>query len=534
MLKRTALAAAIAAATLPAPLASPASAATPKDTFVMAWNLDALITMDPAQIGEVNGAEIFDNACDSLMEYDYADVSKVVPKLAESWSVSEDGLALTFKIKPGLKHHSGNPVTAGDAAWSMQRVLALNFGNAAALIEWGLSKEKAAEQITAPDDRTLVVKLDKPYPPQLILAAAFVGRSASILDRKEMEKHVVNNDWGNGWAKTNIACVGPYNLKTWNANDVVILERDETYVGKKPAMRRVIIRHVPEAGAERLQLEKGDIDAARLLSSDDLAAVDKDPKLKLLLTPLHGYTYLTFNLTDPDLAKPKVRLAFRYLVDYKGLESTLMKYWGIARASVVPIGAFGALSKEDGLPFKLDVDKAKQLLAEAGYPQGFTKKLILSANTFSPALAQTIQANAAKAGITLELEQMADAQLFTRTRGRDYQISQIGWQTGYPDANSMLSRHAFNPNNSADAKLAQYPSWRAAYQDLTMNADIDKALFEKDSAKRIAMYHDIQKRLMDAGPMAYMFQPYRPIALSKAVKEFKVNAFRVGYETIVK
>src|SRR5258708_2741749 len=190
-------------------VALPAAAETPKDTFVMAWNLDALITMDPAQIAEVNGAEIMENVCDSLVAYDYADVSKIVPKLAESWSMTEDGLAISFKIKPGLKHHSGNPATAGDAAWSMQRVLALNFGNAATLSEWGLSKEKAAEQITAPDDHTLVIKLHKAYPPQLILAAMFVGRSASILDRQEIENHVVNGDWANASLKTTAAGVAP-------------------------------------------------------------------------------------------------------------------------------------------------------------------------------------------------------------------------------------------------------------------------------------------------------------------------------------
>ncbi|MBI1777016.1 MAG: ABC transporter substrate-binding protein [Proteobacteria bacterium] len=529
MLKRIAATATIAALT-----ALPAMAETPKDTFVMAWNLDALITMDPAQIGEVNGNEIMTNVCDRLVAFDFDDVSKIVPRLAESWSMSEDGLSLTFKIRKGLKHPTGNPVTAGDAAWSMQRVLALNFGDAATLREWGFTKELSAQQFTAPDDNTLLVKLDKPYPPQLILSSLFVTRSAFILDRQEIEKHVVNNDLGNAWLKTNSACVGPYRLRTWNANDVVILERNEDWWDKKPAMRRIIVRHVPESGAERLQLEKGDIDAARLLNAQDLEAVDNSSNLRLQLTATHGYTYLSFNLTDPILSNPKVRLAFRYLVDYKGLESTVMKYQGIARASVVPIGAFGALSKEEGLPFKLDIDKAKQILAEAGYPQGFKKKLILSANNFNPALAQHIQGNAAKAGITLELEQMADAQLFTRTRSRDYEISQIGWQTGYPDANSMISRHGINPDNSAEAKLAMYPSWRAAFQDLSINADTDKAMFEKDPAKRIAIYHSIQMRLMETGPMAYMFQPIRPIALRKEVKVFKENAFRVGYETIDK
>ena len=106
-----------------------------------------------------------------------------------------------------------------------------------------------------------------------------------------------------------------------------------------------------------------------------------------------------------------MRHAFRYLIDYDGLGRTVLEYQGIPRASLVPLGAFGALDKTAGQPFKLDLARAKQLITEAGYPNGFSKKLILSASDFYPLLAQHIQANAAKIGITLELEQMADANL---------------------------------------------------------------------------------------------------------------------------
>ena len=125
-------------------------------------------------------------------------------------------------------------------------------------------------------------------------------------------------------------------------------------------------------------------------------------------------------MSDPILGHPKVRHAFRYLIDYDGLGRTILEYQGIPRASLVPLGAFGALDKKAGQPFKLDLVRAKQLITEAGYPNGFSKKLILSANGFNPLVAQHVQANAAKIGITLELEQMADANLLTRARARDF------------------------------------------------------------------------------------------------------------------
>jgi peptide/nickel transport system substrate-binding protein len=103
-------------------------AATPRDALVIAWNLDALITFDPAQIGEVNGADIIvNNVCSTLVQYDPSDATKIIPGTAESWSSSPDGLTLTFKLRSDLKFPDGTPATAEDAAWSLQRAVLLGF-----------------------------------------------------------------------------------------------------------------------------------------------------------------------------------------------------------------------------------------------------------------------------------------------------------------------------------------------------------------------------------------------------------------------
>ncbi len=520
--------------------AGAAQAATPRDALVMAWNLDALITFDPAQIAEVNGNDIIRNVCEPMVNYDLKETSKIVPGTLAKWAVSDDGLTLTMTLRDDLKFPSGKAVTAQDAEWSLHRAVLLGFGNAANITEWGFTKDNIATTIKATDDRTLVFKLDRPYPVGLLLSAMFASGSTGILDREEGTKNAKitdgKSDYGNAFFKTAPVCVGPYRVTRWNTNDVVILERNDNYFGEKAKLRRIIIRHVPESSAQRLLLEQGDIDVARLLNTDDLKALAANSAATVAIeqTVMHGYTYLAFNGLDPIFGNPKVREAFRYLIDYDGLGKTILEFQGSPRASLVPEGAFGALDKAEGQPFKLDLGKAKALLAEAGFPNGFTKKFILSANSTSPAIAQHVQSNAAKIGVTLQLEQMADAQLFTKARAREFEMLLIGWGAGFPDAHSMISRHAVNPDNRVEAKLAQYPSWRSSWIDEKVNAMADAAKMERDPAKRIAAYHEIQRYMMKNGPMAYITQTIRPIALRKEVKGFAITPFDVAYRTATK
>jgi len=515
-------------------LAQPAAAATPKDTLVIAWNLDNLYTFDPAAIGETTTDEIMNNVCDPLLLTDYESAEKLVPGMAESWTVSPDGLVWTFKMRKGIKHHTGNPVTAKDAEWSLRRVVLLNLNSANNITKWGITKDNVMERIRATDESTVVVTFDKPYPSTLI-GNVFASRAGFVLDSAEALKHEVAGDHANKWLTGNSACAGSYKLRSWQANDTVVLERNDTYWRGQPKMRRIILRHVPESTAQRLQLEKGDIDMARVLNSNDLAGIEGGKAARILQTPRTQFYYITFNMGDPILGNAKVRQALRYLVDYDALEKTVMKYEGRVRQSLVPIGAFGALSEAEGKPYKLDLAKAKQLLTEAGYPNGLEKELI-HANVFPyPDLAQHIQANAAKVGFKLNLVQMSYGQVVQRHRGRNFDMTMSAYYITVQDAHGFVEQMAFNPDNSAEAKgNAQYPSWRASFFDQWFNDMTNKALLERDSAKRAEMYKEIQVKHMAEGPFAYLFQTFRVIGLNNAVKDIKVNEDRVWYATATK
>ncbi|EFH12500.1 ABC transporter substrate-binding protein [Teichococcus cervicalis] len=525
---------ALLAGALAAPAALPARAATPANALVMAWNIDAISTFDPAQIGEVVTNELIENTCDFLARFDPTDEKKVVPALAERWEVSPDGLRITFHLRDGLTFPSGERATAQDLAWSLQRVVKLGFGNAATLTEYGFTRENAEQSITAPDDRTVVLTLDKPYPVDLILQAIAANRVATLLDRRTLLANQNNNDLGNRYLATRTACVGPYSLRQWNAGESVVLEANPRYWGPAPKLRRIIIRHVAEAGTQRLLLEKGDIDVARDLTPEDMQALERMPGITLSRALRPQLVYWGFNNANPIFANEKVRLAMRYLIDYEALGRTIMAYNGVPRASFVQLGAFGALDERAGQPFSLDLERAKALLTEAGYPDGFETSLIFGTLPYSAPIAQHIQQNAARIGVRIRLEQMANAQLFARHRGREFQTAMLAWQTGVPDAQGNASRLVKNPDNRLEARLTQYPAWRHAYFDAEINARVDAALLERDTARREALYHELQRDVMQRGPTAIMFQTFSIAGLRSNLRDWTWHGFGTYYNLVSK
>jgi len=518
---------------------SAALARTPDDTLVMAWSLGIYRTLDPADIGEAFVDEVMNNVCDPAIFLDYDDPSKLVPGIAESWTVSEDGKTYTFRIRQGLAFpQTGNPVRAQDLAWSMQRVVLGKFNSSANLNEWGFTPENVQRLIRATDDATLELETPQAYAPNLFLAQVMTGRVAFTLDTKEVMKHEKDGDYGNGWLQKRSACIGPFSVQTWKPNDVLILRRnagEDDYWRHPVSLKRIIIRHVPESGSERLLLEKGDIDVARLIASADLPAIEANPDLRIISSPEYSYWYIGLCQCDPDLRDVRVRQAFKWLVDYQKMEDTTMKNVGIWRQSAVPAGSFGAIPREEEY-YRLDLEKAKALITEAGFPDGFEKTLIIDSQFPFPLIAQHVKENAARIGIELEIQQMAPAQLYGKFRGRDFEVGIFRWSTNVADANGMLSRHAYNPDNSDEANLTMFPAWRTGWdtRSLGLNELVDQGKAERDPARRLEIYRRIQDIQLRESPFAYYFQGVRNVATTNRVKNLRVNPLKVFYATVTK
>ncbi|NUA44457.1 putative D,D-dipeptide-binding periplasmic protein DdpA precursor [Dickeya solani] len=232
-----------------------AFADTPPSMLVMAMQLDNMTSLDPQEGFEAVGTEIIGNLYQRLVMPNPANPQEVIGDLAVSWEVGNDSKTFTFHLNPKAKFADGSPVTADDAAFSLQRAVKLDKSPAFIINQFGFTKDNVEQHITAPDEKTLVINLDKPAAETFLLycLSAPVG---SIVQKKAALANQQNNDLGNQWLKQNSAGSGPFSLVSWKASESIILQKNDHFPADN-AFKRVLIKHIVDPSAQLLMLQKG-------------------------------------------------------------------------------------------------------------------------------------------------------------------------------------------------------------------------------------------------------------------------------------
>ena len=488
-------------------------AATPADTLVIAEAIDDIVSLDPGEAYEFSGLDLVNNTYDGLVEINPTTL-ELEPGLAASWSVADDGMTYSFKMKSGITFASGNPVTADAAAYSLQRAVKINKTPAFILNQFGWTADNVDTMITASGD-TLTMKVDKAYAPTFLYNCLTAG-VASIVDAETVKTHDVGGDMGNAWLHENTAGTGAYVLKSFKPNEGYVLDMRPGYWRGDAKMAHIFMMHVPEAATERLQLEKGDIDVARTLTPVDIDGMKGNADVMIQQDVGGQVYYLAFNQKNDQYKNAKFLDAMRWAVDYQGMADTIMKGTVIPHQSFLPKGYLGAL---DDLPYHLDIEKAKALVAESGIKD---PKVVLSVSNAADRIdvAQSIQNTFGQAGITVELKTGEGAEQLKDYRARLHDATLQTWGPDYPDPNTNSSTFAENPNNSDEAKNTGYLAWRNAYDPGAMTAASQAAVMERDPDKRKAMYEAIERTHQQTSPFILMFQKARQTGLRTGVTNF--------------
>jgi peptide/nickel transport system substrate-binding protein len=513
-------------------LAAPAAAApVPADTIVMGKAVDDIVSLDPAEVYEVSGGEIIGNVYDRLIQPDPRDPARILPGLAEAWQVDAGGRVFTFTLRGDARFSSGAPVTAADAVFSLRRAAMLDKAPALVLRQLGLTRATVAGRLHAADARTLVIETPGTVAPSLVYAC-LMSTVASIVEERVVMAHEEEGDLGNAWLAAHSAGSGAYHLASWRPLERVVLDADPGYWGRVPANRRVILRHIKEAATQRLMLLRGDIDYARDLDRDQLAAVMREPGIRVDRGRQPLITYLALNQRNPHLDRPQVIEAFKYLVDYDGIERELLGDTRIIHQSFEPEGVLGALAEN---PFRYDPGRARALLAEAGLAGGFDVTMDVRNASVSLEMAQALQASFAAAGIRLELIPGDGKQVLTKYRARHHDVFIGEWGPDYPDPHSNAEAFALNEDNGDNA-AKKTPAWRNSWADPAMNAAVAAAVAEPDPARRVELYRDLQRAHQRIAPFVFMFQYVESAAHRDTVDGFVMGfgAARHRYAGIVK
>ena len=488
-------------------------AETPADTLVLADAIDDIVSLDPGEAYEFSGLDVVNNTYDGLIELDPLQPDVLVPGLAESWSVSDDGLTFSFKMKPGLTFSSGNPVRAEDAAFSLQRAIKLNKSPAFILGQFGWTAENVDAMVTVEGDM-LVLKADQAYAPTFLYNCLTSG-IASVVDRETVMANEVAGDFGNEWLKSNSAGTGAYTLKSFKPNEGYVLEMRPGYWRGDAIIPKVFMRHVPEAATQRLQIEKGDIDIARELTPVDIEGLTGNPDVVIQQDVGGQIFYLAYNQKNPNYTNQKFLEAMRWAVDYQGMADTFLKGNMVVHQAYLPNGYLGALSDT---PYKLDVEKAKALLAESGIA---APKIVMSVRNAADRLdmAQSIQNTFGQVGIEVELKVGEGAEQLKEYRARLHDMTLQSWGPDYPDPHTNASAFSMNANNADDAGTGGL-AYRNFYEPGALHAKTEAAVMERDPAKRKVMYEEIQIAHRETSPFIVMFQIAYQTGMRTNVKGF--------------
>ncbi|SFV27635.1 peptide/nickel transport system substrate-binding protein [Devosia crocina] len=498
-------------------MAAPAMAATPDDQLIIGTSLAQVLSLDPQQATEVKAQEILANTYDRLVHFtgtSGTDGSTIKPQLAESWEI--DATGITFLLRDA-EFASGNPVTSDDVVFSLVRLLKLELSSASSLKTFGYNADNIESMVSALDSKTVRIELTDDITAESLLYR-LAGGFASIVDSVEVQKHVSNGDYGNEWLRTNTAGSGPYVLRRWAPNEIVMLEANEQFWGGPTAMRRVIFRHTPESQAARLMLERGDIDIANALTAADVANFANKDGFEIDRVKTGGFYMLAMNAGKEPLDNPLVREAIAHGIDYQGIAQTILGPYGRARNVPVPEDIEGAIANPD---WSLQPEKARQLLAEAGYPEGFSLTLKTISETPRVDMATAIQANLAEIGITVRIQQGNGSDIIASHRARDFELLIPQTSSGEPTALGSIDSFTNNPDNSLEANNAGNNVWRSAWDIPELHELRGAANRERDVAKRLDMVRLLQEMFIEQKPAVLpMFERFEPIVVNAKVQGY--------------
>jgi peptide/nickel transport system substrate-binding protein len=463
-------------------------------TFTMARNEEPL-SLDPIVPSDNGSIWVIYQMFDQLTTVN-EDSSDVVPSLAESWDVSEDGLTYTFQIRSGVKFHDGSPMTIDDVVFSLQRVFDPKGSGYSFLFG-------VVEGVKSLDDATVEVSLSEPYTPLLQNLNVF---PASIIPQKAYEADP------EGFGQKPIG-TAPFKLKEFAKGRQVHLVRNEFYwKPDRPHLDEVIIPYVTDDNTRILKVQAGEVDAAVNIPYAQIEQLDAQDEIDVKIEPLYRFDGMWLNHAKAPLDDPKVRQALNYATDKESMLKSIyfdkveianhmmpkMKYW-----------------RDDVAAYEYDPEKGKSLIQSSKVPDGFKLPIVVpTGDVIIQQLAQIIKESYAAIGVDVQITNLDIGTAYTNFSGFNYVAGANWYITSDVTAPDELAAIQFDFSATSGTKsfFTQYQSDRAT--------ELVKEAGRGDDSAREQAFGELQQLVMDDAVLVALFFTPARTALRSNVHDF--------------
>ncbi|HEX6303443.1 MAG TPA: ABC transporter substrate-binding protein [Anaerolineales bacterium] len=466
----------------------------PEGTLIVALSTNP-DTLDAPITAERNAHNASRGIFDSLVWVN--DEGEVVPELAESWEISEDGLEYIFHLREGVTFHNGEPFNADAVVFSWER-----YTNPE--LPWN-ERWRMADLLEKVDDYTVKITTEEPRP--LLLR--------TIATTWEIVPPGYFNEVGEVEFGIKPVGTGPFVFEEWVQGDHITLKANPNYWREGyPKVAEVIFRPIPESSTRVAAIQTGEVDVVGRLSSEEAQSLLGATGVQVIRYPVARVYYIAFNNLTSGVGQPTedplVRQAMNYAVDVQAIVDALFDGFAKPASGFVATGELGYGAVE---PFAYDPDMARDLLAEAGYPNGFTMDFACPAGAYThfEEVCEAIQGYLSEVGIETNLEIMESGQYWDLEANKELPPL-------FGDSWSEVSGEAYNRMAGALLGMdASYSSW----EDETIISTLGQIATTVDEDARKQLYEELQAYMIDNPPFIYLYEPMAFEAIRDHVQDYK-------------
>lgn len=486
---------------------APAGAQAVPKQLRIAVGIDA-DTLDPAGQTTTTVANMVDYFFETLVDMDYAK-NEVVPRLATQWQTSRDGLTYTFQLRRGVVFHDGTPMTAAAVKSTFDRLL-----DPKTKVPLRGALLAGIKSVDVVDDTTVRFTMSKPNP---LLLRNLTYTTNAIISPAALARA------GDRFGLAPVgAGTGPYTFKEWRRGESILVERTPSYWGKKPLFEEVLFQVVPDAGTRETMVLAGNVHLAMLPPAPDIKNLRKNPQVTLVEAPTDRVIFLAMNNQWGPFKDVRVRQAMNYAINKKALLTSILFDLGTVEASACPAMMFGhSPMQEGGWPY--NPAKAKQLLAEAGYKDGFDVEFLAPTGRYiqdfqfaQGAAAQLRNVNIRATVSTMDWPTYI-ANITQPVERSRTQLFILGWAWVVLDCDGVLFGQ-FHSSQQPPAGLAS-----AFYKNEKVDDLLVKARTTVDVAQRATLYKDAQTQIWNDAPWVFLWSQKWYVATVKNLEGVRIT-----------